>query len=434
MRAAGITECQIIQWFVQPGARVEQFDKICEVQSDKASVEITSRFDGIIKKLHYEKDDVARVGKPLLDIDIQGEISKEDEKVIDTSASAEGDASNSEPTAQEETRRAAEAKAESHPAEKGGETSPQQHRGGAATLATPAVRRITKELNINIADVPGSGKDGRVLKEDVQKFASSQQAHGQQEQPQSAQAPPSVPEVLAEDKAMPLTGVQSAMFKTMTRSLSIPHFLYTDTVDFSSLNAMRRKLNSRGNANSSSKISGLPFIIKAVSQALISFPSINAHLDSSNSDKPLVTQKAAHNIGVAIDSPSGLLVPVIRNVQNHSIASLAAEIARLASLAQSGKLTSADFQGATFTVSNIGSIGGTVVAPVIVSPQIAILGVGKARAVPAFDADGGLVRKEECVFSWSADHRVVDGATVARCAELVRKNLEDLGEMMVNMR
>ena len=138
--------------------------------------------------------------------------------------------------------------------------------------------------------------------------------------------------------------------------------------------------------------------------------------------------------GVAVDSPSGLLVPVIKNVQDHSIASLSQEITRLATLARNGKLTSADLSGATFTVSNIGSIGGTAVAPVIVMPQVGILGIGKARVVPAFDEAGELVKKEECVFSWSADHRVVDGTECARCAEHVRGLLEEPMGMLVEMR
>lgn len=324
------------------------------------------------------------------------------------------------------------------------DTKPSEHRGKAATLATPAVRRITKELNVDIADVNGTGKDGRVLKEDVQKFASSQQEQGQApSQPQAQAAATPVPQAIGEDKVVPLTAVQSAMFKTMTRSLSIPHFLYTDTVDFTSLNTLRKKVNARTSASASqqtsqqqqrTKLSALPFIVKAVSLALIEHPHLNAHLDTSDPTKPKMNHRASHNIGVAVDSPSGLVVPVIRNVQSHSITSLAAEIARLATLAQTGKLAPKDFEGATFTVSNVGSIGGTVVSPVVVAPQVAILGIGRARAVPSFGEDGELVRRDECVFSWAADHRVIDGAGVARCAERVRGLLEGLEGMLVGLR
>lgn len=223
----------------------------------------------------------------------------------------------------------------------------------------------------------------------------------------------------------------------MTKSLSIPHFLYSDTIDFTSLSKVRRAINTHVAASpeENMKLSALPFIIKAVSLSLTTFPSINANLDTtSDSLKPTFIHKASHNIGFAVDTPQGLIVPVIRNVQSHTISSLAAEITRLSTAARNNKLSMADLSGATFSISNIGNIGGTTVAPVIVSPQVAILGVGKARTVPAFAEDGSIVRKEECVFSWSADHRVVDGATLARCAESVRSYLEATERMLVKLR
>jgi 2-oxoisovalerate dehydrogenase E2 component (dihydrolipoyl transacylase) len=312
------------------------------------------------------------------------------------------------------------------------ESSQEQGQPGRhASLATPAVRHMIKQHKLDIEDIEGTGREGRVLKDDVQRHVESSK--------QPTSTPSSTPTSTlvtikqVEDQAKPLTPVQSAMFKQMTKSLQIPHFLYTDTVSFDSLTSLRKKYNA--GRDKADRITPLPIIIKAVSLTLQQFPLLNAHLDtSSNPDKPQIVFKGAHNIGVAVDSPSGLLVPVIKNVQNHSIASLAQEIARLANLARSGKLTSSDLTGATFTVSNIGSIGGGTVAPVIVGPQVGILGIGRARVVPAFAENGELVRSEECVFSWSADHRVVDGAYVARAAEEVRKCVEGIEGMLVRMR
>jgi 2-oxoisovalerate dehydrogenase E2 component (dihydrolipoyl transacylase) len=291
---------------------------------------------------------------------------------------------------------------------------------------------MVKEHNLKIEDIDGTGKEGRVLKEDVQRHAeASKQTPSTSPTPVTSTPPVSQSQV--EDRIQPLTPVQSGMFKQMTKSLSIPHFLYTDAVDFSSLTSMRKKYNT--GREKTDRITPLPIIIKAVSLTLQQFPLLNSHLDTtSNPNKPQILLKGSHNIGVAVDSPSGLLVPVIKNVQNHSIASLAQEITRLATLARNGKLTSADLTGATFTVSNIGSIGGTAVAPVIVTPQVGILGIGKARVVPAFGEHGELVKREECVFSWSADHRVVDGAYVARAAEEVRKCVEGVEGMLMRMR
>ncbi len=292
---------------------------------------------------------------------------------------------------------------------------------------------MIKEQNINIEDVEGTGRDGRVLKEDVQNHLEARKQTSSGSSAASPQAPILSQQTNVEDRVQSLTPVQSAMFKQMTRSLSIPHFLYTDSVDFSSLTKLRQKYNvGRDKAD---RITPLPIIIKAISMTLQEFPLLNAHLDTTtNPNKPQMVLKGSHNLGIAVDSPSGLLVPVIRNVQDHSIATLALEIQRLSNLARSGKLTSADLSGATFTISNIGSIGGTAVAPVIVGPQVGILGIGRARAVPAFGENGELVRREECVFSWSADHRVMDGAYVARAAEQVRKSIEDVEAMLVRMR
>lgn len=303
--------------------------------------------------------------------------------------------------------------------------------GKHASLATPAVRHIIKENKLNIQNIEGTGKEGRVSKDDVQRHIEASR------QPvSSSSTSPTPTQALAqqtEDQIKPLTPIQTGMFKQMTKSLSIPHFLYTDAVDFSSMTSLRKKYNA--GREKPDRITPLPIIIKAVSLTLQQFPLINSHLDTTtNPNKPQIILKGCHNIGVAVDSPSGLLVPVIKDVQNHSIASLAAEIQRLSSLARAGKLTSADLTGATFTVSNIGSIGGTAVAPVIVGPQVGILGIGRAKIIPAFGEEGELIKREECVFSWSADHRVVDGAYVARAAEEVRKCIEGVDSMLVRMR
>lgn len=223
------------------------------------------------------------------------------------------------------------------------------------------------------------------------------------------------------------------MFKKMTASLSIPHFLYTDGVDFTSLNAIRKKFNAT--KEKSQRLTTFPFIIKALSLALQQYPIMNASLETqANPDKPQLTYKGSHNIGIAVDSPSGLIVPVIRNVQSLSIEQIAAEVARLGELARTGKIGTEDLKNATITLSNIGSIGGGVVAPVIVTPQVAIVGVGRAKTVPAFGKDGELIKKEECTFSWSADHRVIDGATAARCAAVVKGYLEDVETMLISLR
>ncbi|KAJ0388448.1 hypothetical protein COL922a_000252 [Colletotrichum nupharicola] len=451
----GIVECEIIQWFVEPGARVEEFSPLCEVQSDKASVEITSRFSGVVKKLHYDAGDMAKVGKPFVDIDIQGGAKQED---LDALTAPTGPADTSAPSASEtpaaaqkdQSQKAREnTQAEAAPAQAATAApaeAPKQ-KGKHAALATPAVRHLSKTLNVDIAEIDGTGRDGRVLKEDIQNFVKRRESGGPVAAPPSGAeptgpAPSTGPQV---ETRVPLTVTQQQMFKSMTRSLNIPHFLYADEVDFSSLVQLRTRLNRvltsapELGADGVAKLSYLPFIIKAVSLALYQYPILNARVDldaSTPASKPSLVMRSQHNIGVAMDTPSGLLVPVIRNVGALNILSIAKELTRLQKAAFAGKLTLQDLGGGTITVSNIGNIGGTYLSPVIVDKEVAILGIGRMRAVPAFESEDSdrVVRKHVTNFSWSADHRVVDGATMARAAEVVRRVVEEPDVMVMHLR
>ncbi|KAL9096267.1 MAG: hypothetical protein Q9163_006455, partial [Psora crenata] len=412
-----IKEVQIIQWFVQPGARVEEWDKVCEVASDKANVEITSKYDGVIKKLHYEPEDVVQVGQPLLEIDVLDDVVPDDEATL-----------ASEP---QQPAPGVQEKDISYKArEEGGLEA---FSGRHAALATPAVRGLLKELDVNITDVKGTGKDGRVLKEDVHRYVA-----GRDSGPSStAQATPrrsafGVEEAQVE-KAIGLTPIQSQMFKAMTKSLSIPHFLYADEVDVTVLSALRRRLNAQ--LRDGPKLSYLHFIIKAVSLALEEFPLLNARVEAGiDQPAPQLIMREKQNIGVAMDTPKGLLVPNIKNVSSQSIGEIASECSRLQALAKEGRLSATDLTGGTITVSNIGNIGGTYVAPIIVQSEVAILGLGKARTLPRFNDKDEMVKKEIMNFSWSADHRLVDGATMARMAEKVRGFVEEPGLLIARLR
>lgn len=453
----GIVECEIIQWFVEPGARVEEFSKLCEVQSDKASVEITSRFTGVVKKLYYDAGEMARVGKPFVDIDIQGDVSLGAlEQPTPSSAADDGGATGEGTLAPNQAPPEAPQKPTAGTPSAGGamETTAPKSKGKHAALATPAVRHLCKEQKIDILDIDGTGREGRVLKEDIHRFIDARKngtASRPGASPTAATPSPASTGVQVETR-QPLTKTQEQMFKTMTRSLSIPHFLYADEIDFTELSALRTRLNKVLSTSSSSpapvvpnaegvaKLSYLPFIIKAVSVALHQYPILNARVDVSPdpATKPALVSRTQHNIGVAMDTPSGLLVPVIKDVGAHSILTIAAELARLQGLAVAGRLGPQDMSGGTITVSNIGSIGGTYCSPVIVDGQVGILGVGRLRDVPdVVEGDAGWevkgVRKV-CNFSWSADHRVVDGATMARAAGVVRALVEEPDVMIMHLR
>lgn len=292
------------------------------------------------------------------------------------------------------------------------------------------MRHSAREFGVDISQISGTGKDGRVLKEDIVAFMKRRD---------SGMAPPSPATstfggASATEEKKPLTPIQTQMFKAMTKSISIPHFLYSDEIHLDPLIRTRAAINkSPNNDLHIQKITYMPFIIKAVSQALDIYPLLNSRLELDDGIPQLV-MRPQHNIGVAMDTPVGLLVPNIKNVRNLSILEIAAELGRLKVAGAEGKLTPADLRGGTITVSNIGNIGGTVVAPVIVASEVAILGVGRARTVPTFDTAGAVVPKTVVNLSWSADHRVVDGATMARMAARVRTFLEEPGLMLVRMK
>jgi len=366
--------------------------------------------------------------KALLDIDVQGEMSPGDEAIAAPEPSQSG--SPSTPTQPQKS-------VEQEQGQTDGENESRLGIGPRTTdkhaaLATPAVRGLLKEHNLDMSEVAGTGRDGRIMKEDVQKYMADRKAGlTAPSQTMSSRIEPSTDDTQVE-KPITLTPVQAQMFKTMTRSLSIPHFLYADEIDMTSLSALRRRLNSQPGAQ---KLSYLHFIIKAVSLALEEFPLLNARVEAGDErTKPQIIRREKHNIGVAMDTEQGLLVPNIKHVSSRSILDIATEAARLQALAKESKLSSKDLTGGTITVSNIGSIGGTYVAPVIVSSEVAILGIGRARTIPAFDEHDHIVRKDVMNFSWSADHRVVDGATMARMAERVKSFVEWPEVMMARLR
>ena len=296
----------------------------------------------------------------------------------------------------------------------------QEKRSENVVLLTPAMRHVLKEAKIDINDVRGSGRDGRITRKDVQHHTLASKNTNTSNSSNDFDAA----KLSERDQVLEFTPTENAMFRVMDQSLKIPHFLFAHTVDFTSINKFRRDFNSKNIGSSASKLTPLPFLMKALSQAMLLFPKLNSHLDTAtNPSKPRLILRNKHNLGLAIDTPKGLLVPVVKDVQEHTIESLAAEIKRLSDLAHAGRLMADDFKDATFTISNIGSIGGDVVAPIIVAPMVGIVAMGRIREVPVFSKDeqgrDQIVKLEQMTLSWSADHRIIDGATVAKAAKAV---------------
>lgn len=401
----GIAECEILKWHVKEGDTISEFTPICEVQSDKATVEITSRYDGVVKKLHYKKGEMAKVGSPLVD--------------IDTGKGGEG---------------AAQPAAESKPSTPSPTPSPTPSRVETSTpsaptvnfgkvLATPSVRYLAGKHNVDLRQVRGTGREGRIHKEDFLRFLDEQKS--------SVGAPGSIPTApppqrIATDTVVPLSGYSRVMVKTMTLANTVPHFGYNDEVVMDRLLSLRKELKKAAEAEGI-KLSYMPIILKATSLALLRYPRLNAVFDEKEN---AMIYRASHNLGVAMDTPNGLVVPNIKDVQNKSIFEIARELNRLQGLAKEASLSRSDLTGGTFTLSNIGSIGGTYASPVLVVPEVAIGALGRIQRVPRFDENDNVTAVNIMNISWAADHRVIDGATMAHFSNLWKDYLENPSSML----
>ncbi|XP_063225956.1 lipoamide acyltransferase component of branched-chain alpha-keto acid dehydrogenase complex, mitochondrial [Bacillus rossius redtenbacheri] len=395
----GIKEVTVKEWYVQVGDRVSEFDNVCEVQSDKASVTITSRYEGVIKKLYYNIDEIAFVGKPLVDIEVEtGEANDQESSPAKQDPLPEEVTSDANKAVSSETK----------------------------VLATPAVRRISMEYNVDISAVKGTGKDGRVLKEDILAYLN---ISATKESPELEIAEKLDSSGSADEYEVPIKGIMKAMFSTMTSAQKIPHFVYSDEVSVQFLHKICSSLKEE-KFSKYLKITYMPFFIKAASKALEEFKILNSSISSNNDS---IKYKLYHNIGVAVDTPNGLVVPNIKNVQKLNIVQIGEELKRLRNLGQSNSLQLSDITGGTFTLSNIGSIGGTYTHPIIMPPEVAIGALGKVRVVPKFDALGSLVKDSVVCVSWSADHRVIDGATMARFSNAWKHYVENPHLLLLDM-
>ena len=409
----GIKEVGVLQAFVKPGDVIKQRDKVCEVQSDKATVEITSRFDGLVKKVHFEVGQTIQIKSVLIDVEV------EDSGSADDAAAAAAPGSSSQP---QETLKPVSAST----------SSGQQEESWASlekVLATPSTRRIAKENNIDLTKVKPTGKGGRIMKEDVLAFLEN----GQKQAPLEAAPPATAPATLraaGEDKIVPIVGVRKVMVKTMTEANKIPAFGAMDEIELTNLSALRESFKAAvSKRNPSLSVSFMPFFIKAASIALKRYPELNAF---TNPDCTELVVKAAHNIGFAMDTPQGLIVPCIKNVESKTLLEVIVDLNELIERGKRGAIAVADLQGGTFTLSNIGSIGATYTSPVIFPPQVAIGAIGRMQVLPRFESSGNVVKAQIVNVSWSADHRVVDGATMVRFNNVFKQLLENPALMLLD--
>lgn len=408
----GIAECELLRWFVAEGDQVDEFQPLCEVQSDKATIEITSRFKGKVHKIHFVPGDIVKVGETLLKMVVGDSQIVSPDNIVPSAGKSLG-------------------------VESAVFSSEGNVPGG--NLSTPAVRHLAKQYGISINEIVGTGKDGRVLKEDVLNYAvskgvckqqslASEGNIGQVELLEEGKA--LLDEDFYEDKKILLRGYQRSMVKSMSLAAKVPHFHYLEEINCDSLVQLKTTFQNE-NKDQTIKHTFLPFLIKSLSMALSKYPMLNSSFIEETNE---VVFKGPHNIGVAMATTHGLVVPNIKKVQSLSILEITKELARLHEMASQNRLSAADIEGGTITLSNIGAIGGKFGSPLLNLPEVAIIALGRIQKLPRFDDDENVYPSSIINVTVGADHRVVDGATVARFCNEWKSLVEKPELLLLHMR
>ncbi len=382
----GITEGEIVKWLVKEGDEVEEDQTLAELETDKAVVEIPSPYKGTVLKRHFQEKDIIKVGEVLVTIGKKGETLTEAEAV-----SGDKDSPVEEKPAQGIVGEIVVSDTEIKD-----------------VSATPKVRRMAKDMGIDIKTVLGTGPSGRITEEDIQR------AKGQSLPPKSEKKPAfkilSKYDFYGILERLPLRGVRRATAKRMIESVSkAAHVCHMDEADVTELVKIRGELKGKAEEQNI-KLTYLPFIIKAVVASLKTHPFLNATMDEVEEE---IIIKKYYNIGVAVDIPDGLIVPVVKAVDQKSLFVLAEEIQNLVKSARERTLDMADLKGGTFSITNVGMIGGEFATPIINYPEVAILATMKI-ADRARVENGAVVVKKTLPLCLAFDHRVIDGAEVAR--------------------
>ncbi len=386
----GVMEGEIVKWLVSEGQKVAEDQPLVEVMTDKATVAIPSPKAGRVVKRHGKEGEIAKVHHPLVTIELD-------------SATAGARTGDEITEANEKTEpsvpRAAKA----------------SDNGGGRVLATPVTRRMAREHGINLAEVSGSGPQGRVTKADVMAAIGSGSgavATGAVQPTARAVRAPAVPlDAARDDQRIPLKGLRRRIAEKMVRSkTSAPHFTFVEEMDATELVRTRARLNAAlAQSASPLKISFLPFICKGLVAAFRQFPSLNANFDEAKQE---LVVRGSYNFGIAVATDEGLTVPVLKEVDRLSIQQLASEIARLSAAAREKRLKLDELSGGSFTITSLGQSGGLLATPIINHPEVAILGVHRMRKQPVV-RDDQIVIREMMYLSLSFDHRVIDGVVGA---------------------
>jgi 2-oxoglutarate dehydrogenase complex dihydrolipoamide succinyltransferase (E2) component len=401
----GVAEGEVVRWIVTAGETVVEDQPMVEVMTDKATVEIPAPADGTIAEIRVPEGETVPVGSVLV--------------VLDTGDGAPTPAPAAAPA---EEKEAAPAAAPAAPA-------PTAPRSGKVRAA-PATRKLAREMGIDIQGVAGTGPNGRVTKDDVRRHAEGEAAPAAA--PAAAEAPAFVRRApgAREEERVPLRGMRKRIAEAMHVSKSTAaHYTYVEEVDVTKLVALRKESKALAEERGV-KLTYLAYIAKALVPALRKFPLLNATLDEATQE---IVLKRYYNLGIAVDTPAGLIVPVVKDVDQRTLLECAAEIERVAGAARDGKSALEDLKEGTFTITSAGSIGGLLATPVINYPEVAILGVHKIVRRPVVVEDDRIEPRDIMYLSLSLDHRIVDGAVGAYFMNEVVRRLENPGLLLMDM-
>lgn len=413
----GLHEGEIVKWHIKPGDTVNEDDILMEVQNDKAVVEVPSPVQGTIKEVKVPEGTVAVIGDVLILIEVEGD--------------APASASTAEEAKPEQTPAVSAAPA-AVPAQAPAAASAQAD-DNKLILATPSVRKLAREQGISLGRIVGTGKNGRITREDVLTYTQSvtneeaveavapvpAAAEPVVSAPSAAPAAPAASD--AAEERVPLKGIRRAIANAMVKSVyTAPHVTIMDEVDVTKLVALRQQLKPLAEQRGV-KLTYLPFIVKALVAAVRKYPVLNASIDDERQE---VVYKKNYHVGIATDTDNGLLVPVVANADRKSILTIADEIRDLATRGREGKLAPHEMRGSTISITNIGSAGGMFFTPVINWPEVAILGTGRISEKPVV-RDGALAVGQVMALSLSFDHRIIDGATAQYAVNHIKQLLED---------
>jgi 2-oxoisovalerate dehydrogenase E2 component (dihydrolipoyl transacylase) len=393
----GIAEVELVAWRVQPGDTVIEDQVLADVMTDKATVEIPSPVAGKVLALGGEVGRQMAVGAELIRIDVGAGGETEAVRAAPASAAEVAPAFAPAPAPMQVPAPA--------PAERTRPTS-------ANPLASPALRHRATLLGIDLRQVPGSGDQGRILHEDLDTWLLRRHA---------PQAPTAAPRVERNDEeAVPITGVRRRIAERMQDAMRrIPHFTYVEEIDVTELELLRARINERWGAERA-HLTLLPLLVRAMVLAVPRFPQINARFDD---EKGVLTRHGAVHVGIATQTPAGLMVPVLRHAEARDLWSSATEIARLAEAARAGRATRDEMSGSTITITSLGALGGIASTPIINAPEVAIVGVNRIVQRPVMQG-GAVAARRMMNLSSSFDHRVVDGQLAAEFIQAVRASLE----------